>query len=48
MRETRDAQLNTPRLLLPSVQVNMRAGHMPPVEDNGIAYIKIPVNQMVT
>ena len=46
MRETRDAQLNTPRLLLPSVQVNMRAGHMPPVEDNGIAYIKIPINQM--
>ena len=46
MRTTRDAQLSAPRLLLPSVQVNMRAGHMPPVEDNGIAYIKIPVNQL--
>ena len=46
MRTLRDAQLSTPRLLLPSVQVNMRAGHMPPVEDNGIAYIKIPVNQL--
>ena len=48
MRTTRDAQLSAPRLLLPSVQVNMRAGHMPPVEDNGIAYIKIPVNQLGT
>ena len=46
MRTLRDAQLSAPRLLLPSVQVNMRAGHMPPVEDNGIAYIKIPVNQL--
>ena len=44
MRTTRDAQLDAPRLLLPSVQVNMRAGHMPAAEDNGIAYIKIPVN----
>ena len=44
MRTSRDAQLDAPRLLLPSVQVNMRAGHMPPAEDNGIAYIKIPVN----
>jgi glyoxylase-like metal-dependent hydrolase (beta-lactamase superfamily II) len=48
MRKARDAQLSAPRLLLPSVQINMRAGHMPPVEDNGIAYIKIPVNQMGT
>jgi glyoxylase-like metal-dependent hydrolase (beta-lactamase superfamily II) len=46
MRQARDAQLSTPRLLLPSVQVNMRAGHMPPIEDNGIAYIKIPLNQI--
>ncbi|MDC9720094.1 MAG: MBL fold metallo-hydrolase [Gammaproteobacteria bacterium] len=46
MRTKRDAQLSAPRLLLPSVQVNMRAGHMPPAEDNGIAYIKIPVNQI--
>jgi glyoxylase-like metal-dependent hydrolase (beta-lactamase superfamily II) len=46
MRTSRDAQLSAPRLLLPSVQVNMRAGHMPPVEDNGITYLKIPVNQI--
>jgi glyoxylase-like metal-dependent hydrolase (beta-lactamase superfamily II) len=46
MRTARDAQLSAPRLLLPSVQVNMRAGHMPPEEDNGIAYIKIPLNQI--
>ena len=48
MRTARDAQLSTPHLLLPSVQVNMRAGHMPPTENNGIAYIKIPVNQLGT
>ncbi|MGY8907151.1 MAG: MBL fold metallo-hydrolase [Pseudomonadales bacterium] len=48
MRKARDAKLSAPRLLLPSVQVNMRAGHMPPTEDNGIAYIKIPVNQLGT
>ena len=46
MRKERDAQLSSPRLLLPSVQINMRAGHMPPPEDNGITYIKIPVNQI--
>ena len=46
MRTSRDVQLSVPRLLLPSVQVNMRAGHMPPVEDNGITYLKIPVNQI--
>jgi len=46
MRTERDAQLSAPRLLLPSVQINMRAGHMPPPEDNGITYIKIPVNQI--
>ena len=46
MREARDATLAMPRLILPSVQVNMRAGHMPPPDDNGITYIKIPVNQL--
>jgi len=46
MRTARDAKLSAPNLLLPSVQINMRAGHMPPTEDNGIAYIKIPVNQL--
>jgi glyoxylase-like metal-dependent hydrolase (beta-lactamase superfamily II) len=44
MREARDATLAMPRLILPSVQVNMRAGHMPPAEDNGVTYLKIPVN----
>lgn len=44
MREARDAMLDMPRLILPSVQVNMRAGHMPPPDDNGITYLKIPVN----
>ncbi|GAA6143797.1 MBL fold metallo-hydrolase [Hydrogenophaga sp. 5NK40-0174] len=44
MREKRDATLDMPVLILPSVQVNMRAGHWPPAEDNGITYLKIPVN----
>ncbi len=44
MREARDATLDMPRLILPSVQVNMRAGHLPPPDDNGIIYLKIPVN----
>lgn len=44
MRQKRDATLSLPALMLPSVQVNMRAGHMPPKEDNGVAYIKIPVD----
>ena len=44
MRTARDATLDTPVLLLPSVQVNMRGGHMPPPEDNGVRYLKIPVD----
>jgi glyoxylase-like metal-dependent hydrolase (beta-lactamase superfamily II) len=44
LREARDATLEVPRLLLPAVQVNMRAGHLPPAEGNGVAYLKIPVN----
>jgi glyoxylase-like metal-dependent hydrolase (beta-lactamase superfamily II) len=44
MREARDATLDMPRLILPSVQVNMRAGHLPPPEKNGVTYLKIPVN----
>jgi hypothetical protein len=35
-----------PTLILPSVQVNIRAGAMPPAEDNGVAYLKIPVNAL--
>jgi glyoxylase-like metal-dependent hydrolase (beta-lactamase superfamily II) len=46
LRKTRDATLAMPRLLLPSVQVNMRAGHLPPVEDNGVSYLKIPLNAL--
>jgi len=45
MRTERDATLNMPRLILPSVQVNMRAGEMPPAEDNGQVYLKVPVNR---
>ncbi len=44
LREDRDAGLATPLLLLPAVQVNMRAGNMPPPDDNGISYLKIPLN----
>jgi len=44
MRTERDATLDMPRLILPSVQVNMRAGEMPPPEDNGQVYLKVPVN----
>lgn len=46
MREARDRTLAMPRLILPSVQVNMRAGHLPPAEDNGVVYLKIPVDQL--
>jgi glyoxylase-like metal-dependent hydrolase (beta-lactamase superfamily II) len=44
MRNGRDAQLSMPVLLLPSVQVNMRAGKLPAQEGNGVSYLKIPVN----
>lgn len=44
MREARDAKLGMPRLILPSVQVNMRGGEMPPAEENGQRYLKIPIN----
>ena len=46
MRTERDAQLGMPKLILPSVQVNMRAGEMPPADDNGTVYLKIPVNAL--
>ena len=44
MREARDASLSMPRLIMPSIQVNMRAGHLPPGEDNGEVYLKVPVS----
>jgi hypothetical protein len=46
MRTTRDAGLGMPTLLLPAIQVNVRAGVMPPAEDNGVVYLKIPLNQL--
>jgi len=42
-REARDETLDMPKLIMPSMQVNMRAGHMPPSEDNGQVYLKVPV-----
>ncbi|QEI05984.1 MBL fold metallo-hydrolase [Pigmentiphaga aceris] len=44
MRQARDATLGQPRLILPSVQVNMRAGRMPPPESNGVRYLKVPID----
>jgi len=44
MREARDEILDMPKLIMPSIQVNMRAGHMPPNEDNGQVYLKVPIS----
>ena len=46
MRNARDATLDMPVLILPSVQVNMRAGELPPPESNGVRYLKIPINAL--
>ena len=46
MRTERDKQLDMPVLILPSVQVNMRAGVMPPAEGNGVSYLKVPVDAL--
>ncbi len=46
LRTKRDAQLPMPRLIVPSLQVNMRAGQMPPADDNGTVYLKVPVNKL--
>jgi glyoxylase-like metal-dependent hydrolase (beta-lactamase superfamily II) len=46
MRTARDRTLDMPVLMLPAVQVNARAGRLPPAEDNGIAYLKIPLNAL--
>ncbi|EJM84908.1 Zn-dependent hydrolase, glyoxylase [Pseudomonas sp. GM74] len=45
MRTRRDAGLGMPTLLLPAIQVNVRAGNMPPAESNGVTYLKIPLNK---
>jgi glyoxylase-like metal-dependent hydrolase (beta-lactamase superfamily II) len=44
MREARDKTLGMPRLILPSIQINIRAGHLPPAESNGTRYLKLPLN----
>lgn len=46
MRSARDATLEMPVLILPAVQINIRAGQMPPTEANGVAYLKIPLNAL--
>ncbi len=46
MRTARDTTLGMPQLVLPSIQVNIRAGALPPAEDNGIAYLKLSVNAL--
>lgn len=44
MRESRDATLPAPTLLLPSIQVNMRAGKLPPADENGVHYLRVPIS----
>jgi glyoxylase-like metal-dependent hydrolase (beta-lactamase superfamily II) len=46
MREARDATLGMPRLILPSIQVNIRGGRLPEPEDNGVSYLKLPLNSL--
>jgi hypothetical protein len=46
LRRARDAGLEMPVLLLPAVQVNIRAGKFPPAESNGLSYLKIPLNAL--
>ena len=46
MRLARDATLDVPTLILPSIQVNVRAGQMPPADDNGVSYLRIPLNAL--
>jgi hypothetical protein len=46
MRTSRDKTLGMPRLILPSLQVNMRGGRLPEPEDNGVRYLKLPVDSL--
>ena len=46
MRTERDATLSMPKLILPALQVNMRGGHLPPPEENGVRYLKLPLDQL--
>ena len=45
-REARDATLSMPKLIIPATQVNMRAGDLPEEEENGVNYLKIPINKL--
>ena len=45
-RTARDEQLAMPKLIVPSLQVNMKAGSLPQEDDNGMAYFKVPINQL--
>jgi hypothetical protein len=44
MRTIKDKTLDMPLLIIPSIQVNINAGYLPPKEENGVAYLKIPLN----
>ncbi len=46
LREKRDRSLSTPRLMIPAIQVNMRAGDFPKAQDNGVVYLKLPINSL--
>jgi hypothetical protein len=46
LREARDAQLPMPRLIVPSLQVNMRAGNLPPPDESGTVMLKLPINKL--
>ena len=46
LRKARDSTLEVPTLILPSIQVNVRAGRLPPADDNGVAYLRIPLNTL--
>ncbi len=46
MRQARDATLEVPTLILPSIQVNVRAGQLPPADENGVSYLRIPLNAL--
>jgi hypothetical protein len=48
LRKARDATLEVPTLILPSIQVNVRAGQLPPSDGNGVAYLRIPLNALPT
>jgi glyoxylase-like metal-dependent hydrolase (beta-lactamase superfamily II) len=46
MRKARDATLDVPTLILPSIQINIRAGQFPPADDNGVSYLRVPLNTL--